>query len=193
MNVFILSDNYGYSAWLHPKKLLNKMVLESVQLLCSAVYVLHPELVEDCQPWLYKLSHKSHPCGIWARESRANYIELLDRTWYLYKETVKRNGGSNHHKSIVENNRWHNLRDLADIMDFPEEGPTPYKLAFNKVANIDRSVYDDTRDMAVSLYRQYILTKPYLTPEDNFSKVESSIGFYGQHRPTKKVMVTFSK
>ena len=194
MNIFILSDSYAYSAWLHPKKLAPKMVLESGQLLCSVVYVLAPELVPDCSPWLYKLSHKNHPCAIWARESKANYVELLDRTYYLYKECLKRNGGTNHHKTVVQHNRLDRLYDMADIMDFPQLGRTPYKLAFNAVSGIDKSTYDGTDQCAISMYRHYIKTKSYLTSEDNFSQVESSPGFYGVlPTPAKKVFITFSK
>lgn len=189
MNLFVLSDNYGYSAWLHPKKLAPKMVLEAGQVACSVIHVLAPELVEDCQPWIYKLSHKNHPTSIWARESKTNYIELLDRTKALYIETLKRNGGTNHHKTVVQYGRLNKLYEVADLIDWPQLGPTPYKLAFNASSGIDKSVYDGSRQHAIDLYRHYIKTKPYLTPEDNFSKVESSPGFYGQHRPTKKVIV----
>ena len=169
MNIFILSENYSQSAWLHPKKLLNKMILEHGQILCSVVYKLAPELVPDCQPWLYKKTHSNHPSVLWAGESRSNYIELLDRTWAMYQESLERNGGSNHHKTIIDHDRWHHLRDMADLMDFPQESRTPYKLAFNSVSNIDKSTYDGSNQQAVTLYRQYVMTKPYVKPEDNIN------------------------
>jgi hypothetical protein len=70
MNIFFLDENPTLSAKYHVDKHVVKMILETAQLLCSVHHVT--DQVTDQVP--YKLSHKNHPCAIWARESLSNYL-----------------------------------------------------------------------------------------------------------------------
>ncbi len=91
MNIFILSRNARLCAIYHGNKHVVKMILETALLLCSAHIVLDNIMViEDVE--LYKLTHKNHPCAIWARTSSANYEWLYDLFYELCDEYTHRYG-----------------------------------------------------------------------------------------------------
>ena len=94
MNIFFLDENPTLSAKYHVDKHVVKMILETAQLLCSVHHVT--DQVTDQVP--YKLSHKNHPCAIWARESLSNYLYLCELGLELGKEYTYRYGKK--HKSI---------------------------------------------------------------------------------------------
>jgi hypothetical protein len=94
MNIFFLDENPTLSAKYHVDKHVVKMILETAQLLCSVHHVT--DQVTDQVP--YKLSHKNHPCAIWARESLSNYLYLCELGLELGKEYTYRYG--KRHKSI---------------------------------------------------------------------------------------------
>ena len=94
MNIFFLDENPTMSARYHVDKHVVKMILETAQLLCSVHHVT--DQVTNQVP--YKLSHKNHPCAIWARESLSNYLYLCELGLELGKEYTYRYG--KRHKSI---------------------------------------------------------------------------------------------
>ena len=68
------------------------MILETAQMLCAVWHVVDPEHTILKPP--YKMTHKNHPCTIWARESLENYqwlcelgIELCAEYTYRYGKT----------------------------------------------------------------------------------------------------------
>lgn len=73
---------------------LNKMIVESVQLLST---VLSP--MEDDR--LYKPTHANHPCTIWARESLGNAAWLVRYTRSLLTERSARGFTKVHKSGIV--------------------------------------------------------------------------------------------
>jgi hypothetical protein len=94
MNIFFLDENPTLSAQYHVDKHVVKMILETAQLLCSVHHTT--DQVTDQVP--YKLSHKNHPCAVWARESLSNYLYLCELGLELGKEYTYRYG--KRHKSI---------------------------------------------------------------------------------------------
>lgn len=94
MNIFFLDENPKLSAQYHVDKHVVKMILETAQLLCGVHHMT--EQVTEQVP--YKLSHKNHPCAIWARESLSNYLYLCELGLELGKEYTYRYG--KRHKSI---------------------------------------------------------------------------------------------
>jgi hypothetical protein len=94
MNIFFLDENPTLSAKYHVDKHVVKMILETAQLLCGVHHAT--DQVTDQVP--YKLSHKNHPCAIWARESLSNYLYLCELGLELGKEYTYRYG--KRHKSI---------------------------------------------------------------------------------------------
>jgi hypothetical protein len=94
MNIFFLDENPTLSAKYHVDKHVVKMILETAQLLCGVHHTT--DQVTDQVP--YKLSHKNHPCAVWARESLSNYLYLCELGLELGKEYTYRYGKK--HKSI---------------------------------------------------------------------------------------------
>ena len=71
MNIFWLHDNPYTNATYHCDKHIKKMVLETAQMLSTAVH-----MVEAPSSNVYKKAYVNHPCTVWARESWENFIEL---------------------------------------------------------------------------------------------------------------------
>ena len=76
MNLFILSLIQKEIAKYMMDKHVSKILLEAVQMLCSAKRVLDPE--DEINDRIYKLAHKNHPVTIWCRKSRQNFIWVLE-------------------------------------------------------------------------------------------------------------------
>ena len=76
MNIFYLDEDPRLCAQYHCDRHVIKMILESAQLLCTAVNILAGEQVTP-----YKSTHVNHPCSIWVRESFDNW----NYVWNLAK------------------------------------------------------------------------------------------------------------
>lgn len=87
MNIFYLDKIPAVAAAYHCDKHCIKMILESCQLLSTALRV---NGIED--EILYKMTHKNHPSAIWARTNQSNYMWLLSLTISLLSEYSKRYG-----------------------------------------------------------------------------------------------------
>jgi len=83
MNIFCTDSDPVLSAQYLCDKHCVKMYLESCQLLCS---VFHLQNI----PAPYKLTHRNHPCAIWARQSQANFDWLLTHTHAISQEYARR-------------------------------------------------------------------------------------------------------
>ena len=128
MNIFILS--------LYPKKIaeymmdkhVSKILLEAVQMLCSAKRLLDPEDEETCSQ-IYKLAHKNHPVTIWVRASLANYMWTLDLVEELHLEWRYRyqHPDTKFHKSYLMAQIL--KKSIPSPDKFLEEGLTPFALA----------------------------------------------------------------
>lgn len=105
MNLFFLDRNITKCAQAHCDKHVNKMILESGQLLASAIHLTSPELAKEV-PDLYKLTHKNHPCAIWVRQSINHYLYLMDLMEALNEECQYRYGHSKDHATIVKLRNW---------------------------------------------------------------------------------------
>lgn len=98
MNIFFLDENPTLSAQYHVDKHVVKMILETAQLLCSVHHVT--EQVTEQVP--YKLSHKNHPCAVWARQSLSNYLYLCELGLELCKEYTYRYGKRHKSQDVIE-------------------------------------------------------------------------------------------
>lgn len=137
MNLFILSLIHSECAAYMIDKHVHKILLEAVQMLCTAVRLLS----KDVDPCVYRIAHKNHPVSIWCRTSRENFVWTLDLIEALHEEWRFRQGHTKIHKSyvIAQYLRSH-------IPDFPETGLTPFALAMpDQYKKID----------AVESYRAY--------------------------------------
>ena len=87
MNIFAIeADAYGNIDWVASAKSQDnyrvvKMILESVQMLCTAINLQHEEQVTP-----YKNAHPKHPSTLWVRESSANFELLVEHTLAMLDE-----------------------------------------------------------------------------------------------------------
>jgi len=95
MNIFVLDYNPRKCAEYHANSHVVKMVLETAQLLCGVHWVQGNEAP-------YKLSHRNHPCSIWARESLSNYLYLCELGLELCKEYTYRYGKRHKSQDVIE-------------------------------------------------------------------------------------------
>lgn len=134
MNIFILDYDIEKAAQYHCDKHVVKMCLEYAQLLSS----VHHSLGTPVQ---YKLTHKNHPCAVWARASMDNYEWLFVLAMELGAEYTYRYG--KHHKSI----------DVIKQLPIPE-------LDHLGLTTFTKCVRDELKEMpnVVEAYREYYRT-----------------------------------
>ncbi len=118
MNIFVLSENPRECAKMHCDKHVVKMILETAQLLSTA---LHESGNSELAP--YKKNHINHPCSIWARESLENWVWLRELGKELYKEYKYRYNNKIHKAGEVIMNLYGILPNIE------AKGLTKFKLA----------------------------------------------------------------
>lgn len=121
MNIFVLARCPRLAARLHCDKHVVKMILETAQLLYTAHHVVG---TPDLPAGAYKKTHANHPCALWVRESRANYLWLVELGWWLCKEYQVRYGGGKVHKT-ERHILW--LKSCVPLL--PTVPQTPFRLA----------------------------------------------------------------
>ena len=141
MNIFFTDADPVKCAIALDDKRVVKMVLESTQLLCTAIN-------EHGGSAPYRSTHKNHPSAIWARESRANFQWLLDHGIALALEYTHRFGKI--HKCI------HVLMDIEeqDLVELmPEGGQTAFaNCAAHKGLGLSFKHVEPTTDA----YKEYL-------------------------------------
>jgi hypothetical protein len=150
MNLFILSLNFKECAEFMFDKHVSKIILEAVQMLCTAMQIIDPDNEIKDKIKLYKIAHKNHPVTIWMRTSLANYMWALELVKAMHDEWKYRYDhpeGKLHKSYIVAMY----LRQYAPSADkFPCQGMTPFALAMP---------IECKTDDAVESYRKYYQTK----------------------------------
>ena len=109
MNIFFLHLDPKTCAQMHVNSHTVKMCLETAQILSSVHHVTNSTYTPE-----YKLSHKNHPCCIWARESLSNYKWLTQLGLELCKEYTYRYGKIHKCESIIKDLEQ-NLPNIPDI------------------------------------------------------------------------------
>lgn len=97
MNIFVLDENVQSAAQAHNDKHCVKMILETTQLLNNVLAAHKP----DYEP-VYRVTHKNHPCSLWAAESIENFIWLLNLGDCLCTEYTFRYGKVHKCESIIK-------------------------------------------------------------------------------------------
>ena len=148
MNLFILSLIQKEIAEYMMDKHISKILLEAVQMLCSAKRILDPD--DESNERIYKLAHKNHPVTIWCRKSKANFIWTLDLVEELHKEWKYRYGHpeTKMHKSYIVS--LYLRENIPNDSKFEENDLTPFALAIP-----DRYKTDDP----VLSYRNYYMSE----------------------------------
>lgn len=115
MNIFVLDDDIERCAQYHCDQHVVKMILESVQLLCTA-------LNKKGFTTPYKSTHTKHPCVLWVEASFDNFLWLYQLTEALNREYKYRYNKTVDHKSIAV------LHQLT-AFEYERHGLTPFAQA----------------------------------------------------------------
>jgi hypothetical protein len=129
-----LSHDIEENVRFHCDRHVVKMILESVQLL-SAVH----HCTGTGNYAMYKVTHKNHPCNVWARSSSENYAYLYSLAMLLGEEYTYRYGKV--HKSI----------SVLDNLPYPSGVPVGEFTTPAKCVHDDFKVIEDV----VEAYREY--------------------------------------
>ncbi|GHA50230.1 pyrimidine dimer DNA glycosylase/endonuclease V [Photobacterium aphoticum] len=115
MNIFVLDEDIQTCAQAHCDQHVVKMILESVQMLCTA---LNKKGFETP----YKSTHVKHPCVLWVEASYDNFLWLRDLALALNEEYKYRYDKTVDHKSIA-------VLATIEPLTFPSHGLTPFAQA----------------------------------------------------------------
>jgi len=99
MNIFVLDKDPRIAARMQCDKHIPKMVLETAQMLSTAVNICG---VDYGYVAPYKSAHINHPCSVWARESNGNFFWLYDHGMALAKEYEERFGREHKSKAVLK-------------------------------------------------------------------------------------------
>jgi hypothetical protein len=113
LNIFVLDEKPNKAAEYQCDKHVVKMVLESAQLMSTAVNLTGGT-------GGYKPTHKNHPCSIWARQSKGNFQWLKQHALSLCEEYTKRYNKTHKSQAVIES--------LSDET-IPDGKQTPFVLA----------------------------------------------------------------
>ncbi len=127
MNLFLLSWNLEKCARMHTDKHVGKMLLEIVQMMYTAMHLLHPgggwmmecPLNKKGERGYKTLSNPNHPMAIWVRSNLNNYDMASRLAVELGKEFERRYGhphGSMEHALWLQRQRpqcFHNHSEKA--------------------------------------------------------------------------------
>lgn len=139
MNIFVTSPSPIESAKFLDDKRVVKMVLETAQMLSTAI-------TECGGTGFYKTTHRNHPCSVWARTSSTNYDWLRRHFKALCKEYALRYGKTHKCESYMQDIQ-EGLRYIpfGELTDFPncttykkEEIHTAYQRYLNDKWDTDK-------------------------------------------------------
>ena len=126
MNIFAVHKDPKISARMLCDKHICKMILESVQMLCTA-------FPDGEAPKTCGASHINHPCSRWARETSGNYDWLSEHVITLCDEYTKRYGKVHAWDDAV---RWlydNNPLPKGDMTQHPQCMPAYCKVDGNPI------------------------------------------------------------
>ena len=167
MNIFVLDNDAATSARMMCDKHVVKMILESCQLLSTAHHVLDGDvLLVDTGKRKYKTSvctkknickatMINHPCTIWARESRDNYLWLWRHAYALCKEYTR---------------RYNKVHAMESMLMFELYDP-PTSIPRGKLTPFAQAMPDQYKHSdATVAYKQYYLAEKIKFAKWNYSE-----------------------
>ena len=122
MNIFILDKNIKKCAAYHCDQHVVKMILENVQMLCTA-------LNKKGFTTPYKSTHVKHPCVLWVEESYDNFTWLQNLAIALNDEYAYRYNKKTDHKSmsVLPQIKQHRFESNG-LTEFAQAMPDEYKV-----------------------------------------------------------------
>lgn len=115
MNIFVISDDPVVCASALDDLRLNKMIIETAQLLCTAM-ISHGYVNSN----IYKTTHLNHPCAVWTRQTEGNFRWLVKYFDALNSERENRTGKT--HASYIK--IWPELCNGWQLI--PKGNQTPF-------------------------------------------------------------------
>lgn len=135
MNIFILDEDIEQNARYHCDQHVVKMILESAQLLCTA---LNKKGFETP----YRSTHMNHPCVLWTEESYSNFRYLSELALALNAEYRFRYETEKDHKSVT-------IIQQIQSIEYADNGLTPFAQAMPDKYKVPGD--------AVSAYRRFYI------------------------------------
>lgn len=120
MNIFFLHRNPKKCAKYHVDRHVVKMILETAQMLCTAIWIVMDEDYLEKNPPPYKKTHYNHPSNVWARKSKKNWQWLHSLGLELCKEYTYRYGKVHKSQAIIES-----IECPSALSDDEFTSPTP--------------------------------------------------------------------
>lgn len=128
MNIFVLDHDIERCARCHCDAHVSKMILESVQILCTA-------LNKKGMQAPYRSTHARHPCVLWVEESHDNFQWLAQLARALNREYRFRYQRERDHASIAVLDQIEDLRfESRGLTEFAQAMPEQYKVPGDAVA-----------------------------------------------------------
>ena len=177
MNIFVLHEKPDIAAKLLYDKHIAKMAIEAVQMLSAGIrlqlgrqgemllwrtgrqekykFCLEAEL--GSEQIIYLLSHHNHPCSVWARSSKANFLWLYEHALTICRIQAARNG-----KQPKTMDTLMKCLEYLPFLDFKHTGLTPFANATGLSLNPGETVVD--------MYRRY------------YSTVKQRLAIYGKRQ-----------
>lgn len=152
MNIFVTHPNPALAAtWLDDKR-LNKMITESTQMLSTCIRYLTDNDPDICNE-LYRSTHPNHPCNVWIRESKANFMWLLSHAYAMFN--TKACGTGKRHKA---GEKLHTCQMIIHQTPnlIPERELTPFP---NCAANKAKQISFQHIDNVYLAYRMYLTAR----------------------------------
>jgi hypothetical protein len=122
MNIFVLDANINKCAKYHCDQHVVKMILESVQIMCTALNkkgFITP----------YKSTHVKHPCVLWVEKSYDNFLWLSKLAFALNDEYKYRYMKTSNHGSIdVLYEIMQKEFESSGLTEFVQAMPDKYKV-----------------------------------------------------------------
>ena len=128
MNIFLLDNDIEQCAKYHCDQHVGKMILESAQLLCTA---LNQKGVETP----YRSTHIKHPCTLWVGDSLDNFQWLVRLSYALNDEYRWRYDKEKDHASLAVIKQIENSQFASEgLTPFAQAMPAEYKDVNSPVA-----------------------------------------------------------
>ena len=128
MNIFVLDKNIDKCAKYHCDQHVVKMILESVQIMCTALNnkgITTP----------YKSTHIKHPCVLWVEKSYDNFLWLSNLAFALNEEFKYRYKKTTNHSSIDVLNKIRQKEfESTGLTEFAQAMPEKYKIPGDAVS-----------------------------------------------------------
>lgn len=142
MNIFVLDEDPKIAAQMMCDKHVVKMIVESCQMLSTNHRLSGSNTVYTITFDLYKQAFANHPCTVWARQTKENYMWLSDHTLELCHEYTRRYGKVHSCETMAT---WFSM---YYPLKTPEGGLTPFAQAMPDKYKSEN---------AVNSYRSYYL------------------------------------